>query len=269
MGLGLVVLQFAGTVGEEVTRGVETEAIHTAGEPLSGDALHLPAHGGLLVVEIRHAAPEDAVVILAVLVVAVPDGTVAPGLGPAGIVGAPDVPVAVDRIRRGGRVLEPGVLVAGVIDDEVEDDLDPPLVGRGQEAVEVLVGAVVGLDLLVIDRVVAVIARGGEDGHQPESVHSEIGVGLGIAVVEVVQLGRQSLEIADAIGVGIREAADEDLVEDGSPRPFVIPLSWRNWRRRRHCGRNRVRRWRRAGVAGEHEGNEREKEQEARGAAVG
>src|SRR2546421_6495347 len=35
---------------------------------------------------------------------------------------APDVPVALQRVGRGARILEPGVLVGGVVDDEVCDD---------------------------------------------------------------------------------------------------------------------------------------------------
>ena len=55
--------------------------------------------------------------------------------GPAiGVRVAPDVPVAFGVLARGARLDEPGVLVRGVVRDEVEDHLDAAPVRLGDEA---------------------------------------------------------------------------------------------------------------------------------------
>src|SRR6185369_1619653 len=215
VGLRLVVLQLAGTVGEKMARSVQAEAVDSAVQPMRRDALHLLPHRRRGEIEVGHSAPENAIVVGPVLLVPGMVGT-APRLGPARIVGAPDVPVAVLRGRRRGRVEEPGVLGAGVIHHEIQDHLDAAPVRLGDQAVEIGPCAVVRIDRLVIGGVVAVVARRLEDRHEPEGVDAE--------VAQIIELRGQALEIADAVAVRVGEAAHENLVEDRAARPLVIPL---------------------------------------------
>ena len=82
---------------------------------------------------------------------------------------------------------------------------------------------VVGLDALVVGDVVAVVAGRGKDGHQPERVDAEVRGGDRVAIVQVVELRSQALEVADAVAVRVGKAAHEDLVEDRAARPVVSP----------------------------------------------
>jgi hypothetical protein len=93
------------------------------------------------------------------------------------------------------------------------------LVRLGGELGEVGVVAVVGVDVVVVAGIVAVVAGRAEDGHQPERVDAQIGVGLGVAVVEVVEAGDEPAQVAFAVAVGVLEAAHEDLVEHRAVGP--------------------------------------------------
>jgi hypothetical protein len=104
-----------------------------------------------------------------------------------------------------------------VVDHEIQDHPDAAAVGLAAQGGEVLVGAVLRVDALVVGGVVPVVARRDEDRHQPQRVHTEVGRGVGVAVVEVVELGGQTPEVTDPVPVGILEAAHEGLVEHRGP----------------------------------------------------
>ncbi len=115
----------------------------------------------------------------------------------AGIV-APhvEVPVAAPRRRR-PRALEPGVLVRGVVDDQLGDHLEVPPVSLPEEDLEVLEIAVGGVDARVVGDVVAVVAPGGGvEGQDPDRRHPQL--------LEVVELGGQPLEVPHAVAVASR-----------------------------------------------------------------
>jgi len=103
------------------------------------------------------------------------------------------------------------VLIAGVVDDQLDHDLHVAGVGFVEELLEVGDGAVGGIDVGVVGDVVAVVAEWrGEEGENPEAGDAKI--------LEVVELGDEALEVADAVGVGVGEGADVQLVDD---RVFV------------------------------------------------
>src|ERR1051326_5948750 len=108
------------------------------------------------------------------------------------------------------------MLGAGVVHDEVEDDAHSPLVGLGDESIEVGLRAVLLLDGFVVRSVVAVIARRLEDRREPERVDAEV-------VPEVVELRGDAVQVSDAVAVRVREAAHEDLVKDRAAHPLVVP----------------------------------------------
>jgi hypothetical protein len=124
----------------------------------------------------------------------------------------PDVEVAVGAVGVLPAGLEPRVLVARVVHDEVDDHADVTLVRLVEEVVEVLDRADLRKDVgEVRDVVAAVPQRAGEERRDPEAVHAQ--------PVQVVELLDQSLEVARAVAVGVAERADEDLVEDRGLEP--------------------------------------------------
>ena len=77
--------------------------------------------------------------------------------------------------------------------------------------------AVVGVDLGEVGDVVAAVAqRRGVERQQPDAVDPE--------PLQVVELLGQAAEVARAVAVGVEEAADVDLVEDGALEPQRLGL---------------------------------------------
>ncbi len=254
-----------GPVLDEVLDGVEAEAVgaHLL-EPEAREVVHGRGRVRVAEVQVGHAGPEEGEVVgvCAVFVGGTTGGTEgitesgsglgvvlrAPevaGLGVARVARGPDVPVALRGVGVEG-LAEPRVLRRGVVDDEVEDDADPALAAGGDEVAEVLVGAVLGVDRLVVDDVVSVIRRALHHRHEPEGGGAEVRVGRRVAVVDVVEAFDQPAEVADAVvreralrGVG--EGADEDVVDDGVPPPRAVLGPRRGARGRRGGGRPRGR----------------------------
>ena len=133
----------------------------------------------------------------------------------AGVV-APHVEVALGGTWRGmAGALEPGVLVGGVVDDQLGDDADVVLVGGGEEAAELAQVAVVTVHGAVVGDVVAVVAQWrGVEGQQPDLRDAEVG--------EVVEPRRQPVEVADPVAVGVGEGAHVELVDDR----VAVPVRW-------------------------------------------
>ena len=103
----------------------------------------------------------------------------------------PDIKIAPRRTGLGvARPLEPGMLVGGVIDDQLGDDTNAARMRLADELPEVGQRAVVGMDVAVFADVVAVVeTRGRIERQQPDRVDAQIG--------DVVELRDQSREIAD------------------------------------------------------------------------
>ena len=144
----------------------------------------------------------------------------APVIRGAVVAVAEDVAVALGRPRprlQGGA--EPGVLVGGVVGDQVDDDADACLVEVGDEGVEVLQGTVLGGQVEVVGDVVAGIHLGrGVEGREPHGVHTECH--------QVVDVLPDPLDIADPVAVGVGEGAGVDLVDDGITPPGVDVGAW-------------------------------------------
>ncbi len=119
------------------------------------------------------------------------------------------------------RLAEPRMLVRGVIERDVEDDAHAALMRGADQVLEVGHRPVVGIDGAIVGHVVAVIARRGKDGHQPQHAHFEIGVGSRIAVVQVgIEPADDAAQVADPrrVVVAIGERSHEDLVHEGALR---------------------------------------------------
>src|SRR5918999_1301529 len=127
----------------------------------------------------------------------------------------PHVVVAGSRVRRGDRGREPFMLRAGVIGDEIEQDPYPAPARVGDQSIEVLHRAQIGMDALVIGDVVTPIGvRRWHRRVQPEAVDAQ--------PLEVVELLGDTAEIAHPVTVGVLEGPRVDLIEDALPPPARV-----------------------------------------------
>ena len=129
---------------------------------------------------------------------------------------APNIESARGRARLGrARALKPGVLVRGVVDDELGDDSDAAGVGGAHEAAHVGRGAVVWMHAPVLGDVIAVVAQGRRiERQQPDRRHAQF--------ANVVQLFDQTAKVADAVVVGVIERLDVGLVDHGVAVPVIF-----------------------------------------------
>ena len=109
------------------------------------------------------------------------------------------------------------MLVGGVVGHQVDDDLEPEVVGGGEQRVGVVEGAEERVDVAVVGDVVAVVVlRRGVERRDPHGVDAE--------VAQVGQPAGDAGQVADAGAATARagrgEAADVDLVDDGVAPPL-------------------------------------------------
>ena len=115
------------------------------------------------------------------------------------------------------RLLEPGVIARGVVHDEVGDHPHAELVGLIDTAMKILDCPVVGMDGKEVGDVVAAVAqRRRVHRQEPEAVDPE--------PLEVLELLRETAQVAQAVAVAVVEAANVDLVEDRALEPQRIGL---------------------------------------------
>src|SRR5262249_33855632 len=105
-----------------------------------------------------------------------------------------------------------------VVDHQVGDDPDAPVMRRLGQRLEVGHGADRGMDVAELGDVVAVVFQGrGVDRRQPEAVDTQL--------LEGVELRGQTEKVAIAVAAGIEESPHIDLVEDG----VLIPEAFSTW----------------------------------------
>ena len=100
-----------------------------------------------------------------------------------------------------------------MVDDQIDDHVDPSVVAFLDQLVEIVEGAEFGIDLEVILNVVLMIGGGRHHRRQPDAVRAEIVACVRIAVVDVVELFNNAGDIAGHIVVRIVEGADPYLIE--------------------------------------------------------
>ena len=115
-------------------------------------------------------------------------------------------------------LLEPLVLVGGVVHHEVHEHAHPALVRAVEDLLEDLEVAVLGVYVLVIRHVVAEVGVGrGVEGRKPDGVHAE--------ALDVVELRQNAPEVAYAVPVPVAETPRPDLVDDHGLVPIVLSHS--------------------------------------------
>ena len=222
---------------------VHAEAVDALVEPEAHDVVHLGPQRRVLPVQVRLLAAEHVQVVLAGGLVPLPDRAVegrfpVGGRRTIGLGVTPEVVAVVRVVAALARLLEPGVLVRAVVDDEVHHQPDAARVHLREHLVELGHRAELGRDGAVVADVVAVVVlRRGVDRRQPDHVDAE--------QLQVVQLRRDAGQVTDAVAVAVAEAARVDLVDDGLFPPVAV----------RACGHGRSRvfngfRWAAAPCAG-------------------
>ena len=70
----------------------------------------------------------------------------------------PDIPIAILRIGIAARFLEPGVLIGGVVDDQVDQHTNAALLRAVGELDEIAERAVSGIDAVIVGNIVSIVA---------------------------------------------------------------------------------------------------------------
>ena len=210
--------RLAEVLGEHVG-DVDTEPVDTAVAPEPQGADEVRPHLGVRPVQVGLRHVEVVEVPLPVRD-ALPRGPaehrlpVRRRLGPIGSGAlAEDVPLARGRPAAGGEsLLEPRVVVRGVVGHDVDDDPDAVGVQPRDELVHVGQGPQARVDVAVVGDVVpAVGERRGVEGAQPDGIHPQFG--------EVRHTRGDAGDVAEAVGVAVGEAAGIHLVHHGLAPP--------------------------------------------------
>ena len=204
----------AGAVAlDQIGNGVDAQRVHAHVEPVAHHLQHFFEHRGIVVIQIRLMREEAMPVVGLGHRIPGPVGFLRVGEDDARVfvllVGvAPDVEVALRRSgRRMARALKPGMLIGGVIDDQLDHHLQSAVVRRVEKALKILERAVAGVDAHVIGDVVAVVAqRRREKRQQPQAGDAQ--------VLQIIELLHQPGKIADAVVVAVDERLDVQLVND-------------------------------------------------------
>ncbi len=221
VGLGEV-LAVGALAGEQVRHRVEPEPVDPEVQPEPQARDHLLLHARVVVVEVRLVGEEPVPEVLLADRVVRPVGGLGvdeddPGVRVLLVVVGPHVEVAVRAVRVLPGSLEPRVLVAGVVHHEVDDHAHAAGVRGVHELHEVGQVAELGEHRLVVGHVVAAVAqRRGEERRQPEAVDAE--------PLQVVEFGREPLQVADAVAVAVLEGPHQHLVEHRTFEPLRVQV---------------------------------------------
>ncbi len=120
----------------------------------------------------------------------------------------PDIHVALTRSGRGHSCsFEPWMLIAGVIDHQLDHHLHAAQMCGIKKCFEVVQCSIRRVDIVVVRDIVAVIAqRRREERQQPDAGYAQ--------VIQIIQLRQQSRKIADAIVVGIGKCTNVKFVDN-------------------------------------------------------
>ena len=204
---------------DEERHGVDAKAAQSMLEPEADRLCDLVAYLGVRHIQVRlvgveavHVPPLDLFVECPVRVLLVREDHVAGLL--VRLLVAPDVEVVKRRVPAAAGSPEPGMLVRGVVHDEVGDHADTALARRPHDVDEVAVRPEPRVDAVEVGDVVAVVALAGRhERHQPDAVDAE--------PPQVVDPLAQPWQVAAAVTVRVEEGLDVEAVENGVLPPEV------------------------------------------------
>ena len=185
---------------------VDAEAIGTVAAaavavrigPLQQHALEVVAYLGI--VEVDHGDADVAAVV------ALPPRLVEERFGFGMRRVAPDQEVGERRARLAQRLSPPWMPFADVLDLHVQVNLEPACMRRAEQGAVILHRAVGGLDAFEIGGEIIVVVGRWLQWREQDRGDAE--------VFQIIEFLRQSFQVADAIAVGIAEAAEEHVIED-------------------------------------------------------
>ena len=127
------------------------------------------------------------------------------------------------------------MLIRRVVDDEVNEHPYAALLRAVSELDEIADRAVARIDAVIIRDVVAVVAMGRDlERHQPDRRDAE--------TMQVVKTAHQTLEVADAVAVGIHVGSNRQAIDHRVLVPKVIDHGTRpNWIESHHIKTRRKR----------------------------
>ena len=199
----------------EKGNSIESEAVHPTVQPEIDDLQHRLLHPWIGVVEIGLMTQEPVQVVLLCNRIPLPvgrlemseeDWRIAVALG----IVTPDVDIALRAVLRGpARSLEPWMEIAGVIENQVEDDAHPLAMSRREKAMERCKITQIRMNACEIGDVIPPIPQGRWiDRRQPQGLHSE--------PAQIGQTSAQAFEIADTVSIAVGVAAHDQLIDDCS-----------------------------------------------------
>ncbi len=187
---------------EQIGRGIDAQTIRAGVDPEFYDVEHGLPHFFVVIIQVGLGGVEAVPEILTPQRVEGPVGGLGVGKDDACaqifLIGVrPDVPVAVFfvfGVAGVARCLEPGMLVGGVVGDDLDDDAQITAVGFADQGFEVIHAAISGENVTKIADVVAIVAQwGGHDRQQPDRVYTQI--------FQVVQLCNQPGQVAPSVAI--------------------------------------------------------------------
>ena len=101
-----------------------------------------------------------------------------------------------------------------MVEHQVHNNADITPAGFGNERFHILHGSVQEIDIVIISNIVSVVRLGRNvEGGNPDRADSK--------ALQVIQFGNDSLQVADAVTVGILKAPDINFIGDGFLPPFL------------------------------------------------
>src|SRR5258708_1154888 len=184
---------------------IDPKAVDAAIEPEARDIQKHVLNLSIMDIEVGLLRQEVVEVILAAPGIPGPSRTTEDrlpivGRRPVGLGIGPDVPVGLRIVSIRPALVKPGMLVAAVRIDLVDDYLQPELMRPSNERIQVCERAEYRIDSAIIGYVIAKVAhRRGEEGRQPHRIAIERG-----NITEASADGQKS---AHAIAIAVHKAA--------------------------------------------------------------
>ncbi len=199
---------------------IASKSIDSAGEPKTKDPLHFHHHIWVMPIEIDLFFVEKMEIPFTDIFIEFPSAAakialpIVRWLGVVVLAFFPVVIIVEGRIDV-FRLLEPWVLIARMIDDEIHHDPDASFTGLDDEAIHIGEGSEFRVNLIVIADVVAKIDIGAFINRgEPNDANAQ--------VLKIIELGDNAWYIADAIPIRIAKAPRINLINDVRPEKPIV-----------------------------------------------
>ena len=195
-----------GNEGDDVL----TETIHAHIQPELQDLLDLFTNQRIVHIQVGLLDGEDVQIIFLTDFVPCPCLAFEHGIPVVGQTAvffgrAPDVIIGV-RIDPLAALLEPFMLVTGVVDHQIHQHLHATRMSAVQHLTECLHAAEFRRNVHIVRDIIAAVSAGGRvDGGEPDAVHTQL--------LQIIQLLIDTQQVAHAVAIAVLERTGPDLVE--------------------------------------------------------